>query len=67
MEKNEVIQQVIDTVRRDIMSDKKFLSELLKTVPITIDNLEPNLIQYLMNNANQQPPRTKTNRPKVWI
>jgi len=64
MEKNEVIQQVIDTVRRDIMSDKKFLSELLKTVPITIDNLEPNLIQYLMNDANQQPPRTKTNRPK---
>lgn len=63
MEKNEIIQQVIDQVRRDIMSDKKFLSEVLKKVPITIDNLDPNLILYLMNDSSKQPPRPKSNRP----
>lgn len=63
MEKNEIIQQVIDQVRRDIMSDKKFLSEVLKKVPITIDNLDPNLILYLMNDPSKQPPRPKSNRP----
>lgn len=35
MDKNEIIQQVIDQVRRDIMSDKKFLAEVMKNVPIT--------------------------------
>ena len=63
MEKNEIIQQVIDQVRRDIMSDKKFLSEVLKKVPITIDNLDENLILYLMNDSSKQPPKPKSNRP----
>lgn len=63
MEKNEIIQQVIDQVRRDIMSDKKFLSEVLKKVPITMENLDENLILQLMNDSSKQPPRPKSNRP----
>ena len=63
MEKNEIIQQVIDQVRRDIMSDKKFLSDVLKKVPITIENLDENLILFLMNDASKQPPRPRSNRP----
>ena len=66
MEKNEIIQQVIDTIRTDILSNKQFVMEVLKNVQLTEKNVDPNLILKMMSdmNPNFQPPRPKTNAPK---
>jgi cobaltochelatase CobS len=66
MEQNEVIKQVIETIRKDIVSDKKFLSEILSKIQLTEENIPPDLILTLMSTLNQtkkiKPP--VSNRPK---
>jgi cobaltochelatase CobS len=66
MEQNEVIKQVIETIRRDIVSDKKFLKEIFEGFKLTTDNIPPDLILTMMSKLNQtkkiKPP--VSNRPK---
>jgi cobaltochelatase CobS len=66
MEQNEVIKQVIETIRKDIVSDKKFLSEILSKIQLTEENIPPDLILTMMSTLNQtkkvKPP--VSNRPK---
>jgi cobaltochelatase CobS len=66
MENNEIIQQVIDTIRTDILTNKQFLKSILSDIQLTEQNIDPNLILKLMAelNAQQQAPRPKTNKPK---
>ena len=66
MEKNEIIQQVIDTIRTDILTNKQFLKSILSDIQLTEQNIDPNLILKLLAelNAQQQPPRPVSNAPK---
>jgi hypothetical protein len=67
MEKNEVIQQVIDTIRKDVLTNKDFLKSILADIKLTEQNIPTELILSLMNklNAQQQPPRPVDKKPKV--
>ncbi len=64
--KNEIIQEVINTIRTDILSNREFVKGILKDIQLTKENIDPNLILDIMRelNPNQQPPRPKTNAPK---
>lgn len=67
MGQNEILQQVIDTIRRDIVSDKKFLKQILSEIKLTEQNIPSDLIISLMNklNSQNQPPRQPvSNAPK---
>jgi hypothetical protein len=67
MEQNEILQQVIDTIRKDIVSDKKFLKSILSEIKLTEQNIPSELILSLMNklNVQNQPPRKPiSNAPK---
>jgi len=63
---NEIIQQAIDQVRRDILANKDFVRGILKDIKLTKDNIDPNLIYALMTQfaSNQQPRRPQSNAPK---
>lgn len=69
MEKNEVIQQVIDTIRKDVLTNKDFLKSILADIKLTEQNIPTELILSLMNklNAQQQPPRPIDRKPKVRV
>jgi len=66
---NDIIQQVVDQVRRDILANKDFVRGILKDVRLTKENIDPNLIFSLMAElqTNQQPPRPKSNAPKDMV
>jgi len=66
MEQNEVIQQVIETIRKDIVSDKKFLKQVLSEIKLTEQNIPTDLILSLMNKLNAQNELRKpvSNAPK---
>jgi cobaltochelatase CobS len=66
MEQNEVIKQVIETIRRDIVSDKKFLSEILSQIELTQDNIPPEVILSMMSTLNntKQMKIPVSNKPK---
>lgn len=67
MEQNEILQQVIETIRKDIVSDKKFLKSVLSEIKLTEQNIPSELILSLMNklNVQNQPPRQPiSNAPK---
>jgi len=67
MEQNEILQQVIETIRKDIVSDKKFLKSVLSEIQLTEQNIPSELILSLMNklNVQNQPPRQPiSNAPK---
>jgi hypothetical protein len=67
MEQNEILQQVIETIRKDIVSDKKFLKSVLSEIKLTEQNIPSELILSLMNklNVQNQPPRKPiSNAPK---
>ena len=68
-EKNEVIQQVIDTIRRDVLKNKDFLKSILADIKLTEQNIPSELILSLMNklNVQQQPPRPVSNAPKERV
>jgi cobaltochelatase CobS len=69
MEKNEVIQQVIDTIRKDVLTNKDFLKSILADIKLTEQNIPTELILSLMNklNVTQQPPRPVSNAPKERV
>ena len=66
MERNEIIQQVIATIRGDILQNKDFLKDILSGIQLTEDNIDPNLILRLMAEmkANQELRRPVSNAPK---
>ena len=66
MENNEIIQQVIDTIRTDILTNREFLKSILADIQLTDKNIDPNLILKLMAelNAQQQTRRPVSNAPK---
>ena len=63
---NEIIKQVVDQVRRDVLANKDFLRSILKDVKLTKENIDPTLIFSLMAEfqTNQQPRRPQSNAPK---
>jgi cobaltochelatase CobS len=67
MEKNEVIQQVINTIRKDILSNKEFLSEILKGIELKPENVSPELIIKVMSMLGQEKaaPMPKKNAPEA--
>lgn len=67
MEKNEVIQQVIDTIRKDILSNKDFLKSILKDIQLTEENISPDLIIKIMSmqGLKKQAPSPKKNSPEA--
>lgn len=52
MEQNEVIKQVVETIRKDIVSDKKFLKEILSQIELTEENIPADLILTMMSKLN---------------
>lgn len=66
MEQNEVIKQVIETIRKDIVSDKKFLKEIFEGFKLTEDNIPEELILTMMSTLNQTLKKKQpiSNRPK---
>jgi cobaltochelatase CobS len=61
---NEIIQQVVDAVRRDILSNKDFIKALLKGFEISDENIDPKLILQLMANRTDKPRTPIDNQPK---
>lgn len=70
METNPIIQQVIDAIRRDILSNSAFMRNILQNIQLTENNIPPNLILKIMAEANKfsQPPLPKiSNKPKQKV
>ena len=66
MEQNDIIKQVIETIRKDILSDKKFIADILENVQLTTRNIPPETILNMMNELNQIQKKKLpvSNRPK---
>jgi hypothetical protein len=66
MEQNDIIKQVIETIRKDILSDKKFIADILENVELTTRNIPPETILKMMNDLNQTQKMKLpvSNRPK---
>ena len=67
MENNQIIQQVIDEIKTDILTNRSFLAEILANVKLTEKNIDPNLILTLMRELSitKPAPRPKANAPKL--
>jgi len=63
---NEVIEQVINTIRRDILQNKDFLKAILSKVQLTEENIPTETILTMMQNlgAQLQTRLPQSNRPK---
>jgi cobaltochelatase CobS len=61
---NEIIQQVVDAVRRDILANKDFIKALLKNFEINEQNIDPKLFLQLMANRTNKPRTPIDNQPK---
>jgi cobaltochelatase CobS len=63
---NEIVRQVIKTIREDILKDKVFLSEILSKVKLRKDNIPKDLILLMMNTlgTSKPVPRPVSNAPK---
>jgi hypothetical protein len=66
MEKNDVLQQIIDTVRTDIIRNKDFIKSIFENYQITEKNIDPNLILTLMaiTSESQEVKKPVSNAPK---
>jgi hypothetical protein len=66
MEKNDVLQQIIDTVRTDIVRNKDFIKSIFENYQITERNIDPNLILTLMaiTSESQEVKKPVSNAPK---
>lgn len=66
MEQNEILKQIVETIRKDIVTDKKFLKEILSNIELTEENIPPDLIISMMNKLNTQQELRKpvSNKPK---
>jgi cobaltochelatase CobS len=67
MENNQIIKQVIDEIKTDILTNRSFLAEILANVKLTEKNIDPNLILTLMRELSitKPAPRPKANAPKL--
>lgn len=65
-EQNEILRQIIETIRKDIVTDKKFLDEVLKKIKLRSDNIPHETIQIMMSTLNKGSEMRKpvSNRPK---
>jgi hypothetical protein len=63
---NEILKQIIQTIRKDIVTDKNFLKEVLSNIELTEKNIPPDLIISMMNKLNVQNEQRKpiSNKPK---
>lgn len=66
MQENELIRQVIETIRKDIVTDKNFMSALIGNLKLTEKNIPHELIIKMMNDlGNKQEIRQPvSNQPK---
>ena len=66
MEQNQIINEIINQVRTDILRNKEFLSSIFEKYQVNESNIDPNLILKLMSelSATQQLARPKNNAPK---
>ena len=67
MEQKDVIQQVINTISKNILKNKEFMTSIMKNTQLTKENIDPNLILELMSKLNEKPealPRPISNSPK---
>lgn len=63
---NEILKQVIATIRKDILTNKEFLKEIISQVKLTEDNIPKDLILFMMTTlgAAKPIPRPVSNAPK---
>jgi len=68
MEQNELINQVTNTIKTEILKNKDLLSSIVSEIKLTAENIDPNLILSLMSqmNAELQVNQPKSNAPKVF-
>jgi cobaltochelatase CobS len=66
MQENELIRQVIETIRKDIVTDKKFMSALIGNIKLTPENIPNETIIQMMNQLGntQQLRQPVSNQPK---
>lgn len=64
---NEVIQAIVATIRKDILSNRAFISDILKGIKLTEENIPDTLILQLMAKftPESQAPIVKSNAPQV--
>jgi cobaltochelatase CobS len=67
MEQNELINQVTNTIKTEILKNKDLLKSIVSEIKLSAENIDPNLILSLMSqmNANLQINQPKSNAPKV--
>ena len=62
---NEVVQQVIATIRKDILTNTDFLNKVLAGIQLQEKNIPHTLILKLMSDlSSKQPPRPVSNAPR---
>lgn len=59
----QIINEIADRLKRDILSNKSFVKSLLKEIKLTKENIDPELIITIMAQTQsfKQPPVPKTN------
>ena len=64
---NEVIQAIVATIRKDILSNRAFISDILKGIELKEENIPASLILQLMAKftPESQAPIVKSNAPQV--
>lgn len=67
MEQNELINQVTNTIKTEILKNKDLLKSIVSEIKLSAENIDPNLILSLMSqmNAELQVNQPKSNAPKV--
>jgi len=66
---NEIIKQVVNSIKSEILSNKEFMKEIIGAYQLEEKNIPASLIIKLMGEANksQQPNQPKSNAPKDRI
>jgi cobaltochelatase CobS len=69
MEQNELINQVTNNIKTEILKNKDLLRSIVSEIKLNAENIDPNLILSLMSqmNATMQPNTPKSNAPKVSV
>ena len=66
---NEILKQIIQTIRKDIVTDKNFMKEVLSNIELTEKNIPEGFIINIMNKLNIQNELRKpiSNKPKDML